>query len=310
MTVLLWFGIFVLSLAVLVKASDWFVNGAEKIGLSLGIPSFIVGVTIVAVGTSLPELASSIASVFYGKSEIVAGNAIGSNITNILLVLGIVGVVGRDIHIKRNIIDVDIPMLIGSAFLLWFLIYDLTVSKLDAIILMLGLILFLVYTINSGQNESESEDKYTLNWRVYALVLASSVLIYFGADYTVLSISKLSELAGINTEVIALSLVSLGTSLPEVLVSISATRKGNPEIALGNIMGSNIFNTFAVMGIPSFIGVLTIPDSILVFSLPLMIAMTILFTLMCIGNKISRWEGYLLLLFYLMYFLELYKGVY
>lgn len=311
MDLLLWSGVFIVSLAFLVKASDWFVNGAEKIGIALGIPSFIVGVTIVAVGTSLPELASSISAVFAGSSDIVAGNAIGSNITNIVLVMGLVAVLSKEkIEIKRDIMDVDIPMLVASALVLWFLISDLNFTMLDAAVLIAGMFIFLAYTFTkSGDDDDEEIVRQKVGWQTIALVVGSGALIYFSANYTVTAIQEISDLLGIGTGVIALSLVALGTSLPEVLVSVTAARRGNTEIAFGNVMGSNIFNTFAVMGIPRFLGPIDIPASIVEFSLPMMVGITILFAIICLSRKISRFEGMFLLLFYLVFMIGLFSNI-
>lgn len=298
-----------MSLAFLVKASDWFVNGAEKIGIALGIPSFIIGVTIVAVGTSLPELASSISAVTMGSSDIVAGNAIGSNITNILLVMGLVALVSKEkIEIKRNIMDVDIPMLVASSLILWFVIADLKLTILDAFILIAGMIIFLAYTFNKPDDDSEEKiERQKVDWKTILLVLGSGTLIYFSATYTVASIQHIAELLGIGTGVIALSLVALGTSLPEVLVSVTAARRGNTEIAFGNVIGSNIFNTFAVMSFPRFFGEIEIPIEIIQFSLPMMVGVTILFAVMCLSSRISRYEGMILLLFYAIFMVGLFS---
>ena len=311
MDLLLWSGVFIVSLAFLVKASDWFVNGAETIGIALGIPSFIVGVTIVAVGTSLPELAASISAVFAGSTDIVAGNAIGSNITNIVLVMGLVAMLSKEkIEIKRDIMDVDIPMLVASALVLWFLISDLNFTMLDAAILIAGMFIFLAYTFTkSGNDDGEEIIRQKVGWKTIALVIGSGALIYFSANYTVSAIQEISNLLGIGTGVIALSLVALGTSLPEVLVSVTAARKGNTELAFGNVMGSNIFNTFAVMGIPRFLGPIEIPAAIVEFSLPMMVGITILFAVICLSRKISRFEGMFLLLFYLVFMIGLFSNI-
>ena len=135
------------SLFILVKGSDWFVDSAERLGLALGVSPFIIGVTIVAFGTSLPELASSISSVLNHQSEIVSGVVIGSNITNILLVLGLVSTVGRVVNMDYDIMDIDMPMLIGSAFLLWFAMSDQMISTFEAIIFLVGLTIFLVNSL-------------------------------------------------------------------------------------------------------------------------------------------------------------------
>jgi len=307
MSILVYLGIFVVSLAVLLKASDWFVDAAERVGLAFGIPPFVIGVTIIAFGTSLPELASSIAAVLAGEPEIVIGNVVGSNITNIALILGLVAIVGSKIVLEKDLMKIDMPLLLGSAALLWFIVSDQQVGLFESIILLVGLIVFLVYSFQDDENVP-SETVVEANWRVYVQLIAGGVLVYFGADYTIFGISKLSAAAGISPEIIALSLVALGTSLPELIVSIAAARKGQTEIAVGNVLGSNIFNTYAVVAIPSFFGELKIPSNVLNFSLPFMLVMTGLLAIMCLSQKISRWEGWMLFLLYCFFVLELFKN--
>lgn len=306
MDVLINIGIFVISLSVLLKASDWFIDSAEQIGLSLGISPFIIGVTIVAFGTSLPELATSIAAVLSDESEIVVGTVIGSNITNIALVLGLVVVFVGQIELEYNIWHIDIPYLWGSAFLLWFVVQDLHVSLFEAMIFLAGIAIFLGYSIKSEDEASIIETRP--DWRTYLYLLLGGVLVWLGSDYTILAIRRLSMQAGIDPEIIALSAIAIGTSLPEVIVSLSAARKGKASIAVGNVLGSNIFNTYVVISIPSFFGELVIPEGILDFYLPLMIAMTILFGIMSNNKKITRWEGSVLLLFYLLFASKIFQG--
>ena len=305
MDIVLNLGLFIVSLAVLLKAADWFIDSAEEIGLSLGISPFIIGVTIIAFGTSLPELATSMASVFKGASEIVIGNVVGSNITNIGLVLGLTVVVAKEIKLHNQIWHVDMPFLISSAFLMWFLVRDSNVSIFEAMIFIGALVLFLIYSLKSDDGE---EDQYRkkISWKSYAWLVVGGVLVWLGAEYTIQAITKLSTLMGVSNEIIALSMVALGTSLPEVIVSLGAAKKGKTSIAVGNVLGSNIFNTFAVMGIPAFFGNLVIPQNILNFSLPLMIVMTILFAIMTISRRITRWEGIILIIFYIFYMVELF----
>jgi cation:H+ antiporter len=305
MGIVLYLGLFVVSLAVLLKAADWFIDSAEEIGLSLGISPFIIGVTIIAFGTSLPELATSMAAVFAGTSEIVIGNVVGSNITNIALVLGLTVVVSKEIKLHNQIWHVDMPFLLSSAFLMWFLVRDANVSIFEAIIFLGALALFLIYSLKSDEGDDDQYRK-KVSWKSYAWLVVGGALVWLGAEYTIQAITKLSDLMGIDSEIIALSLVALGTSLPEVIVSLGAARKGKTSIAVGNVLGSNIFNTFAVMGIPSFFGKLIIPQSVLDFSLPLMIVMTILFAVMTISRRITRWEGIILLIFYVFYMVELF----
>jgi len=172
--------------------------------------------------------------------------------------------------------------------------------------------IFLAYTFEKPDNELEEEltdlpERQKIEWKTIVMVLGSGVLIYFGANYTVSAIQEISTLLGIGTGVIALSLVALGTSLPEVLVSVSAARKGNTGIAFGNVIGSNIFNTFAVMSIPRFFGEVIIPAEINDFSLPMMVGVTLLFTIMCLSKRISRFEGMLLILFYVIFLVGLFS---
>ena len=310
MDVLLNLGLFAVALGVLLRASGWFVDSAERIGLSLGISSFIIGLTIVAFGTSLPELATSIASVFSGESEIVVGNVVGSNITNIALVLGISALVAKRIELEYNIWHIDMPYLWASAFLLWFALRDLHFSFFEGCLFLVGIIVFLGYSFKSSQEEEGKEPlpREPVGWKTYALLVVGGALVWISADYTILAIQKLSALAGVNPEVIALSAVALGTSLPEVIVSINAARRGKASIAVGNVLGSNIFNTYIVMSIPSFFGKLEIPSEINEVFLPLMVAMTILFGVMVNNRKITRWEGVALLMFYAFFASELFKS--
>ena len=290
------------SLIVLIRGSNWFIDSAERIGLSLGISSFIIGVTIVAFGTSLPELASSVVAVMDGRSEIVTGIVIGSNITNILLVLGIVASISSVIKMEYNIMDIDMPLLLGSAILMWFCLADFQITTFEAIIFIAGLIIFLLNSVTGNERDLNVELP-KLNWKDFALLVLGGVLVKYGAEFTINSIIDLSVAFKIDGGVLAQTLVALGTSLPEVAVSVAATRKGNPGIAVGNVLGSNIFNTYAVIAIPSFFGTMTINPEALEFTLPFMIGTTVLFAFIMLDGKIRRWEGYMLLVFY-AYFLN------
>ena len=222
MDVLLFLGLFVVSLTVLLKASDWFVDSAEEIGLSLGISPFIIGVTIVAFGTSLPELAASVAAVVAGESELVISNIVGSNITNIALVLGLVAVIVKQIELEYNIWHIDMPYLWGSAFLLWFALNDGAFSLFEAILFLIGIVIFLAYSFKGEDGEkTEKEEHPKASARAYVLLLVGGILVWLSAEYTITAIKNLSELAGIPSTVIGLSAMALGTSLPEVIVSLN-----------------------------------------------------------------------------------------
>ena len=299
---IIWLIIFIASLFVLIKASDFFTDAAEKIGISLNISPFLVGVTIVSLGTSLPELVSSIIAVYQNSSEIVFGNVIGSNIANIFLIIGAASLISNTLIIEYEVINVDLPLFVSSAFLLSLTVLDRNFSINEAILCILGYIVYILYTINSGKEEQQSEninssDKSFL-FKQIVIVIISSLLIFFGATYTIKSVTKISEILEIGQELIALSAVALGTSLPELIVTISATRKGNPEIAVGNVLGSNIFNSLMVMGIPRLIGKLEISDNVLSSGLLVLLMGTILFFFVTQDKQVTRWEGLMFFIFY------------
>ena len=294
-------GIFIVSIAALLWASDRFVESAERIGLSLGISPFIIGVTIVAFGTSLPELATSVVAVMNGEPGIVIGNVVGSNITNIALVLGLTAVVVKNIDLEYNLWHIDIPFLWGSAFLLFFACLDGKISVYEALLFLGGIGIFLAYSLK-GNDRPDKADRPTASWKDYALMIAGGAIVSFSATGVIGAITEISAILEIAPSVIALSAVAIGTSLPEVAVSLAAARKGKASIAVGNAIGSNVFNTFVVMAIPRFFGELTVPAEMITIYLPLMIVMTILLGVMSNNRKITRWEGMMLLLFYLWYF--------
>ncbi|MBW2974454.1 calcium/sodium antiporter [Candidatus Woesearchaeota archaeon] len=313
---LMWAGVFVISLLVLVKASDYFTLSAEKIGLFFGMAPFIVGVTIVSIGTSLPELISSIFAVVQKSSEIVIGNVIGSNITNIFLILGLATLISRKtIKIDFGLIHVDLPLLICSAFLLGLTILDGKFTLMDALLCLASYLAYLLYTITAEKThediEIEKEMKKMkkirkMGWKTPLILVFSSALIFLGAKYTVVSVIEISKILNVGKEIIALSAVALGTSLPELAVTCTAARKGKPEIAVGNILGSNIFNSLVVMGIPGLISNINIPRSIITFSLPLMVIATLIYYFITEDKEITKWEGYMLLVFYIFFIAKLF----
>ena len=299
---IIWLIIFILSLFVLIKASDFFTDAAEKIGISLGISPFLIGVTIVSVGTSLPELISSITAVYQNSSEIVFGNVMGSNIANIFLIIGTASLISSPLKILYELIHVDLPLFVGSAFLLGLTVLDSNFSINEAIICILGYVVYVFYTISSGKEEQQSEtidtSQKSFPVKQIVIVIVSALFVFFGATYTIKSVTKISEILEIGKELIALSAVALGTSLPELIVTISAARKGNPEIAVGNVLGSNIFNSLIVMGIPRLTGKLEIPDDVLGSGLLVLLVGTILFFFVTQDKQVTRWEGLIFFIFY------------
>ena len=307
--VMMWLAVFIASLTVLVKSSDLFTDSAEEIGLYLGIPAFIVGVTIVSAGTSLPELVTSVIAVMDGSTEIVAGTVVGSNISNLLFVLGLSAIVRGKIKVAYDVIHVDLPLLMGSAFMLGITLWDGLFTFGEAVLFLMGLAVYLGYTVEMRRDSKSLEaaklkgeaEKIRVHPKTWLTLVASSFFIYLGARYTIESVITLSELIGVGEEIIAVSAIALGTSLPEAMVSLTAAMKGKSEIALGNIMGSNIFNTFAVMSVPALFKTLVVAETIRVFAVPVMLIATVVATLIVQDKQVTKWEGYILLLFYILF---------
>ncbi len=304
MTLILWILALAAGLLILSYSSDGFINSAETIGVHFRLPGFIIGVVIIGFGTSLPELASSVMAVVQGKSEIVIANAVGSNITNIFLVLGVSGLVAGYYAIEHDIFQTDIPFLVGSAVLLSLMTYDRVFTRTEAVICLLGLSVYLHRSITGGliaEQLEEEEDQGKLGFLPWLILILCPVGITLGADITVRSVVKISHIIGVGTDIIAVTAVALGTSLPEVMVSIQAARKGKGEIAVGNVIGSNIFNTFAVMGVSALFGPLRITQNYPVKVLPVFLGATVMGVFILQDKKVFRFEGILLLIFYLFF---------
>lgn len=299
--------LFVGALLVLLLAARYFTKAAEIIGQYFKLPTFVIGVFIVGIGTSLPELVSAIMAVKNNVPEIVTGNVIGSNISNILLITGAVTLINRkSIVLKSKYIFIDLHYLIGSFLVFFVIIFDKHISIFEAIILLL---IFLTYAFYLIKNDDDSEVEITTEETTknkfpllqLFILLVASVAIYFGAEFTIQSVSSIATVLKIAPSIIALTVLSLGTTLPELFVNISAIRSGKAEMAIGNILGSCIFNTLIVPSIASFFGTIKIPDDIAHFSLPMMMVSGLFFYLLTQDKRISVWEGMLFIFIYILF---------
>ena len=311
-SLLFWGLVFVISLAILIKSSDKFTESAEKLGISIGLPPFIVGVIILSIGTSLPELVSSIIATLNNGSEIIIGNIVGSNIANILLILGVAAILSRDLKITYEIEKVDLPVLFISVFLLYFITKDSKIDFFEGLVFLVGFLIYLKYSVSTRSKEIKKEidkEKKLLDGMdkkaIFYLIL-TSILIYLSADWLIESIIKISEITGLNKSVIATSALAIGTSLPELLVTITAARRGNPEMAVGNVLGSNIFNTFAILGVCALIKPIEVLTSMLTFGVPFLVMITLLFLFSTLTKRITRWEGYFYLLLYIFFLIKIF----
>lgn len=315
-----------MALAALIKGADWLLIAAERMGLSLGLSPFIVGVTIVGIGTSLPELVSGLFAVFDGVAEIAPANAIGSNIANIFLVVGILALVSRRITVKKNLIDLDLPLLAVVTALFWFITADGVVNVAEAGFLVFAYLIYLGYTIAERKFVDEeaiveaiAEDvlkrkKWWLPWRLgrapkkpqisksdWVHLAVGVVAMALGANYVIESVVELSGLLNIEAGVIALIAIAFGTSLPEVVVSLKAARAGKAEVALGNIIGSCVFNLLMVVGITGLFGQILLDSQTLLLGLPFMLGATFLFIISGISRRIHVWEGSMYLIVYVFF---------
>lgn len=324
-----WIFIFIVALVVLVKGADWLLESAEKIGMHFGLSPFVIGVLITGIGTSLPELASSISAVFQGASEIVVANAVGSNMANILFVIGISAVVGGRLVITKNLIDLELPLLAISTVLFLGVVYDGVVTQLEAFFLVMAYAVYLVYTVlNKGEGiegvvstmEREIEErieKYKQNFgfslmkpffifKDYIMLIVGALALFVGAKYLIEAVIAISDEVGIATSVISITAVAIGTSLPELLVSIKAVLQKKYETSVGNILGSNAFNALMVVGIPGVVSPLLLDDKTLFIGVPVMAMATLLFIISGISRTIYNWEGMMYLIVYVFFILKLF----
>lgn len=311
MNVLLQLLFLVVGFVMLVKGADWFVEGAGKLAEKFGIPQLVIGLTIVAMGTSLPEAAVSASAALKGSAEITIGNVLGSNIMNILLILGITSVISP-LTVQASTVRHEIPMVIGASVLLACLgLFDGTVGRMDGCVLLAGMVLYLLYLwrmSKKGQAVIEESEKAGGNGSILTLlllILVGGVMIVWGSDITVDAATELARIFGMSERLIGLTIVAFGTSLPELVTSATAALKGKADIAVGNIVGSNIFNVFFVVGITAAITPVIYAPNFLIDTIVCVAAAVLLWLCVLRKHKLARHGGVILLLCYAGYFIYL-----
>lgn len=291
----------------LVKGADWFVDGAASIAEKLGIPQLVIGLTIVALGTSAPEAAVSLTAAFHGNADITIGNVVGSNILNILIILGLAAVI-CPMKVARLTAFVDIPVTIVITLLLLLLGYDGTVSRLDAGILLLFFIAYLSYLFTmtkKGLIVGESEEEGAKIQSVPKALLFTVVglaLIIVGSSLAVDAASAIATMLGLSERFIGLTIVALGTSLPELFTSVAAAIKKNPDMAIGNIVGSNIFNILFIVGLSGLVIPVPFVSAFRFDTLIATAATVLLFVLTLPTKRLGRVAGIIMLAGYVAYF--------
>ncbi|HUE75285.1 MAG TPA: calcium/sodium antiporter, partial [Chloroflexota bacterium] len=312
--------LFVLGLVLLIVGAEVLVRGASRLAVAVGITPLVIGLTVVAFGTSAPELAVSLQSTTTGQDAIAVGNAVGSNIFNILFVLGISAVVAP-LVVAQQLVRFDVPLMIGVSFLFLFLALDGTISRLDGLVLVAGVIAYIVFVIRQSRRESaeiaaEYEQEFGTTEQSSAgrvvinvgLIVVGLVLLVLGSRWLVEGAVTIAQTFGVSELIIGLTIIAAGTSLPEVATSVIASLRGERDIAVGNAIGSNLFNILTVIGLTGVVtpaGV-TVPSAVLSFDVPVMIAVAVAcLPIFFTGYSIARWEGGLFLAYYLAYVLYL-----
>jgi cation:H+ antiporter len=329
MDVLITAGLFVLGLVFLIVGADILVRGASALAVTIGISPLVVGLTVVAFGTSAPELAVGVRAGLFGQAgetDIALGNVVGSNIANILLILGL-GAIFGPLIVQKQLLRFDLPIMIGASLLLLPMSYNGHIGHVDGLVLLAGILLYTGWSIYKSRQdekkvsvtpdtlplresvEDKADEEATSNWPLnIAFIIGGLCMLVFGSDWLVNGASQFALALGVSELIIGLTIVAVGTSLPEVATTVAATLKGERDLAVGNAVGSNIFNLLLILGATSVVSAagITVSDQALFFDFPVMIGVA----LICVpvfytGWVITRLEGIIFLGYYVAYLLYL-----
>lgn len=310
----------VLGLVLLVAGAELLVRGASRLALRFGISPLVIGLTVVAFGTSAPELAVSVQSGLAGQSGIAVGNIVGSNIFNVLMVLGLSALI-TPLLVSQQLVRVDVPLMIGASMLLWIMALDGRIGFFDGLLLTAGIMAYTLFAIRQSRKESAAvlaEYAQELGgdgspWMgrlpvQVALIVGGLALLVLGAYWLVDSAVSIARALGVSEVIIGLTIVAAGTSLPELATSVVAAIRGERDIAVGNVIGSCLFNLLAIAGIAALAtpGGLDVAQSLLHFDIPVMFVVALAcLPIFAAGHLVARWEGALFLGYYLAYVLYL-----
>ena len=305
MDILLQFGLLVLGFVMLIKGADWFVDGAAGIASKLGIPQLIIGLTIVAMGTSAPEAAVSISSAMKGSADITIGNVVGSNILNVLVILGLTASIVA-IKVAKSTVRIEIPFMIGISVLLLALgMTGNVITFVEGVVLWIAFIAYLAYLFVMAKKGKEKSEEETANdgkkkplWLLAVLIAVGAAMIVLGSNFAVDGASAIATAFGLSERFIGLTIVALGTSLPELVTSVTAAKKGNADIAIGNIVGSNIFNILFVVALSALIVDIPFDKAFTFDSYAAIFAAVLLWLCVLPKERLARWAGALMLVCY------------
>lgn len=312
MNIFIAIALLIVGFVMLTKGADWFVDGSSALAFRLGIPQLVIGLTIVAMGTSAPEAAVSITSALKGNEGITVGNVVGSNIMNILLILGIASVI-VPLAVQESTRMIEIPYMIAITVLFGVLGYTgEMVTRVEGGILWIAFLIYLGYLLwmaKKGKEDNEPDEKQKSLPVQLLMILIGLICIVLGSDFVVDGATEIAKVIGISERIIGLTIVAFGTSLPELVTSIAAARRGNADIAIGNIVGSNVFNILFVAGTSALISPIVFESK---FVLDTAVATaTAVLLLVCVCNKESKLKrsgGIIMLAAYAAYFVKLLIG--
>lgn len=303
----------VVGFMLLVKGADLFVDGASSIAKKLRIPAFVIGLTIVAFGTSAPELAVSLTAALKGSNDIAIGNVVGSNIFNTLVVLGASAAI-TPIAVEKGMIKKDYPLSIIAAVLLLILSLDMilfkapamTLGRIDGFILLVAFAFFMYTTVKAGMDnrteENAEDNTVVMSWgKALIFVVLGLAGIVFGGDLSVEGAKEIARAFGLSEALIGLTIVAFGTSLPELVTSVIAARKGESDIAVGNVIGSNIFNIFLILGVSAAISPMNVSSTYLYDMIILIAVMALTYIPIAKTKKVNRGMGITMVVTYFIY---------
>ncbi len=306
----------IIGLVLLVFGAEWLVNGASRVAITFGISPLVVGLTVVAFGTSAPELAVSVQATLTGNADIAVGNVVGSNIFNVLIILGISAVV-VPLVVHAQLVRFDVPLMIVISIITYIIAADGSISRIEGVCLFLGIVAYTVFLVRQSRRESKevqaefSEEIPLPNvnrrfgiWGDLGLVILGLAVLVIGSKFLVHGSTIIAKWIGVSDLIIGLTIVSAGTSLPELATSVVAAYRGQRDIAVGNVIGSNMFNILCVLGLSAVVGAqgVAVADSAISFDIPVMVAVAVMcLPIFYVGYEITRWNGALLIAYYVAY---------
>jgi len=289
--------LFLAGIIILVKSADYFIESIVSMAKWFGISEFFIGLTVVSIGTSLPELGTAFMSLIYNKPELIVGNVIGANILDMSIVIAIAAMI-TNLIVQRDIINYDLPALLAVSFLFWIFMSDGYITWLEGI---LFVVVYIGYVLMVGEERVEISHGKVFERRKTFFLFLSFIGLLLGAEMVVNSASDITNFLGISTTVFGLTLVSIGTTLPELTTSVMSAWKGEKELALGNITGSVLFNLCIILGISSIFTPIPIVEIVSSISFPIMVGLVIILGIMAMDKEITKFDALVLLAIYISF---------